>query len=47
MHELINLSTNKTILLPEEVSELTPEQYLYYLDLVLENMIGKLPIRRK
>jgi len=40
MHCLLNLRTNKEISFPEDIHELTPEQYLFYLDIVLQNMVG-------
>lgn len=42
MHELLNVKTNETILLPSDVDELTPEQYLFYLDLALEQLTGEI-----
>lgn len=42
MHELLNTKTGKITQFAEDVHELTPEQYLYYLDLVLQNMVGEI-----
>ncbi len=42
MHELLNTKTGKVTQFAEDVHELTPEQYLFYLDLVLQNMVGEI-----
>lgn len=42
MHELINIRTGKEIRFPSELMELTPEQYLFYLDVMLQHMSGAL-----
>jgi len=42
MHQLLNLKTKKTIRLAEDIGELTGDQYLYYLDLVLQMMVGEI-----
>jgi len=42
MHELLNTRTNKIISFPQDVDELTPDQYLFYLDLVLQQMVGEI-----
>ena len=33
MHELLNIRTWKTISFPSDIDELTPKQYLFYIDL--------------
>jgi len=40
MHELLNVRTNKVISFPSDIDELTPSQYLVYLDLVLQQFTG-------
>lgn len=40
MHELLNVRTNEVISFPEDIDELTGEQYLFYLDLALQQMTG-------
>lgn len=40
MHELLNIRTGKVIAFAEDVWELNAEQYLFYLNLVLENIAG-------
>ncbi len=42
MHELLNTKTGKITQFAEDIHELTPEQYLFYLDLVLQNMVGEI-----
>lgn len=42
MHELLNTKNGKITQFAEDVHELTPEQYLFYLDLVLQNMAGEI-----
>jgi hypothetical protein len=42
MHELLNTRTNETISFPSDIDELTPEQYLFYLDLALEQLTGEI-----
>jgi hypothetical protein len=40
MHELLNTRTNEIISFPQDIDELTPEQYLFYLDLALQQLTG-------
>lgn len=40
MHELLNTRTGKTIAFASEVDELTPKQYLFYVDLYLRQLSG-------
>jgi len=42
MHELINTRTGEVYTFPSDIHELTPPQYLYYMDVVLRNMAGEL-----
>jgi hypothetical protein len=42
MHELLNTRTNETISFPSDIDELTPDQYLFYLDLALEQLTGEI-----
>jgi len=42
MHELLNTRTNKTISFPSDIDELNPEQYLFYLDLALQQLTGEI-----
>ncbi|HLP05092.1 MAG TPA: hypothetical protein VK152_06660 [Paludibacter sp.] len=42
MHELLNNKTGKVIRFAEDVHELTPDEYLFYLDLVLQYMSGQI-----
>ena len=42
MHELLNVRTNEVISFPEDIDELTGEQYLFYLDLALQQMMGEI-----
>lgn len=42
MHELLNTRTNEIIAFPSDIDELNPEQYLFYLDLALEQLTGEI-----
>lgn len=42
MHELINIRTGKEFSFPSDLMELTPEQYLYYLEIMLQHIAGAL-----
>jgi hypothetical protein len=42
MHELLNTRNSKSISFASELEELTPEQYMFYLDLVLQQMVGQI-----
>lgn len=42
MHELLNTRTGETYTFPATVDELTPEQYLFVLNIALMNMAGEL-----
>lgn len=42
MHELLNIRTKQTISFAEDIDELTPEQYLFYLDLLLQHNVGQI-----
>lgn len=40
MHELLNIRTGKTIAFPSDIAELTPDQYLFYIDLAFQYFNG-------
>ena len=40
MHELLNIRTGKTISFPSDIDELTPKQYLFYIDLAFKYFNG-------
>lgn len=42
MHELFNFKSGKTIAFASDIDELTPEQYLYYLELAMKYMSGEI-----
>ena len=40
MHELLNIRTGKIIAFPSDIAELTPDQYLFYIDLAFQYFNG-------
>lgn len=42
MHELLNIRTGKTIAFPSDIDELTPDQYLFYVDLAFQYFNGSI-----
>lgn len=42
MHELLNIRTGKTIAFPSDIDELSPDQYLFYIDLAFQYFNGRL-----
>lgn len=42
MHELLNIRTGKTISFPSDIAELTPDQYLFYIDLAFQYFNGSI-----
>jgi hypothetical protein len=42
MHELLNVRTSKVIRFAEDIHELTPDEYLFYLDLALKQVTGEI-----
>ena len=42
MHELLNIRTGKTISFPSDIEELTPDQYLFYIDLAFQYFNGSI-----
>lgn len=42
MHELLNTRTGKTIAFPSDIDELSPDQYLFYIDLAFQYFNGSI-----
>jgi hypothetical protein len=42
MHELLNIRTGKTIAIPSDIDELSPAQYLFYIDLAFQYFNGSI-----